>query len=163
MTGEEGRETLNELFRRSGGAALSVGGRSVHLALDIPVVNRSARGILRFVRAAGLPVQGVSLSVKNGRIEVAGQVAQRMVLWVDTAPSEVSFAITRNSKNPCVLRVWNCWRGGASGEPQEWLDNAGLRFEERTPGQYIIECSDGWDEPDFDDLVVELRVTDQGA
>lgn len=150
--------TLNELFRRSKGAPLDLDGRAVRLAIDLPVEQGVRGGVLQVLQHRESPVQGVSMSVRNGKLAVASEIAPRMTLWADTAPAEVPFEIVRRAGGPCVLRVWNSWRHGVEGEPQEWLDNAGVSVKQERDGRFLIECSDGWGAPDFGDLVVRLQL-----
>lgn len=149
--------TLSERFLVAGGHPLFVEGREVRLSLEIPVEEKLLTGVLRFVSRRSSPRQGVMLDVKGGRLEVAGQSARRMILWADTSPVSVDLTLVRTArKQPAILRLWNSWRYGDDGDPQSWLDNAGLRYEERSPRTFLVECSDGWGEVDFRDLVVEL-------
>lgn len=54
------------------------------------------------------------------------------------------------------LRIWNAWRD--NDLTQAWLGNAGMRVIPGEGGSLTLRCSDGEGEPDFDDLVAEVRV-----
>jgi hypothetical protein len=39
---------------------------------------------------------------------------------------------------------------------QAWIGDAGMVVEEPAPGVLVLRCSDGFDAPTFDDLVVGI-------
>lgn len=158
MNPEGTNQTLNELFLRSGGAEIDFRGRRVHLALDVTLRQKRVNGRVRFISARTSPRQGVAVEAKGGELRIAGQASRRMILWYDSAPEQVDFEATYRSAKTPVLRFWNSWRGGDSGDPQQWIDNAGLVYEEVEAGRYVVRCSDGWDEPEFTDLVFEVVI-----
>jgi hypothetical protein len=41
---------------------------------------------------------------------------------------------------------------------QSWIGDAGMVVEEGSDGRVTLHCSDGFDRPSFDDLVVDLAV-----
>ena len=53
--------------------------------------------------------------------------------------------------------MWNSWRDG-QGAMQAWVGDAGMLVEEGEGGRIVLRCSDGFDRPSFDDLVVELEL-----
>jgi hypothetical protein len=157
MPSSDYQPTLAELFVRHG-VPMELNGQTVRLAADIPLASRHTVGRLLFRKARRSPVQGACMKVSGGSMTVAGQSAKSVVLWADSAPPEVDFEIAHRSSKEVQLRVWNCWRHGSYGSPQYFQDNAGLIVETPAPDTYVLRCSDGWDEPTFDDVVLELSV-----
>jgi hypothetical protein len=43
------------------------------------------------------------------------------------------------------------------GDTQAWIGNAGILIEQRAD-HVVLRCSDGYDEPTFDDLVVTVSI-----
>lgn len=109
---------------------------------------------IRFVSAKLEPVQGLRLKIRGGVFDVEGTATDDMVLWQDTAPTEVPVGIRWNAKGTRSLRIWNAWR--VNDVTQAWLGNAGMRVTPGDSGVLVFRCSDGEDEPDFDDLVAEV-------
>lgn len=100
--------------------------------------------------------QGVRLKVRGGQLEIDGVEATDFALWYDTAPSQVEVNVRWKGKGPRSLRIWNSWEH--NGVAHAWLGNAGMRVEEVEPGRFLLRCSDGEGEPNFDDLVVGVTV-----
>lgn len=94
------------------------------------------------------------MSIKKGQLTVDGQTMNRLVLWTDTAP-EVVQVVCRPPKAGAVLRAWNNW--DRNGTMMAWLGNAGMLVEDQNDC-VVLRCSDGIGPPDFEDLVVELRL-----
>lgn len=111
---------------------------------------------IRFLSATSVPPQGVRLKVRGGTFDVEGTSADDLVLWQDTAPSEVRARIKWKSKVGRSLRIWNAWR--VNDVTQAWLGNAGMRVTLDEPQLLTLRCSDGEGEPNFDDLVVEVFI-----
>ncbi len=100
--------------------------------------------------------QGLRLKVRGGQLEIDGVEAADFALWHDTAPSQVEVNVHWKGKGPRSLRIWNSWE--YNGVAHAWLGNAGMRVEEFEPGRFVLRCSDGEGEPEFDDLVVGVTV-----
>lgn len=109
------------------------------------------------IRSVGSALrQGVRVKVRGGQLEIDGVEATDFALWHDTAPSQVQINIRWKGKGPRSLRIWNSWEH--NGVAHAWLGNAGMRIEEVEAGRYLLHCSDGEGEPEFDDLVVGVKV-----
>lgn len=109
--------------------------------------------------AHGSPVrpQGLRLKARGGVIELNDQVLEDIVLWHENAPRTIIARLhPKESDVPMNLRVWNAWRDPA-GTMQAWVGNSGIIVEERGD-MIVLHCSDGFDEPNFDDLVVALEL-----
>ena len=102
-------------------------------------------------------VQGLRLKARGGVLEVDGQLLDDVVLWSDSAPSSVEALGHPREGDAVLVRVWNVWRDSA-GTMQAWIGNAGMLVDEEPGGAILLRCSDGFDDPSFDDLTAELRV-----
>lgn len=159
MGDEPGSKTLAQRFAESGGSPIRFGRRLVRLAFDLHIEGEEARLSIQRHRAKPDPVQGICLKMlKGGTIAVAGQTAEGIVLWSDSAPTVIGVSIRAplNSTSADV-RVWNCWRG-RRGQANAWIGNSGLICEVSPDGVYRFECSDGPGEVDFSALVFTLIV-----
>ena len=109
---------------------------------------------LEFLGSKPLPVQGVQLRIRGGKLEIDGVEATDFVLWTDTAPSSVAVTVRPTGRGKTTLKLWNVWRGGLD-VTQAWLGNAAIHVEgSADPTHVVLRCSDGEGEPDFEDLVV---------
>lgn len=143
---------FSEEFEASRGAPIDVDGRRVHAVYRRPVKDGN-RFVLRWVRAAPSPVQGVSLSAKGGRLRVNTASARDIVVWKDNTPDEIAFVCEGHGIKE--LEVWNCWKD-ERGTTHAWLGNAGMLIEEVEPGVLRLRCNSRSDIT-FDDLVFELQ------
>jgi hypothetical protein len=100
----------------------------------------------------------VRLKLRGGHLDINEQQLDDVVLWTETSPSPTHATIRATSRKPAALRVWNAWRDN-SGTMQAWIGNAGILVEEQS-NEVTLKCSDGFDEPTFDDLIVKLTLGD---
>lgn len=117
--------------------------------------------VVRFLKAAAAPVQGLTLKATGASLVVNEVEASEIVLWRDTAPDEVIVRVRPAPGNSVRLKVWNVWRATMGGVEvtQAWLGNAGMRVEAVDPERRILlRCSDGQGPVDFTDLEVSLTL-----
>ncbi|WP_294287983.1 hypothetical protein [uncultured Sphingomonas sp.] len=115
---------------------------------------------VEFLNAINAPVQGLTLKVNGGVLDVNGTESPEMLLWRDTAPDTVVVRVKSEPGARTACKLWNIWRGSMSGVDvaQAWLGNAGMRIEQSGDGnQLLLRCSDGEGPVDFNNL--EVRVT----
>ena len=148
--------TLADRFDEAKGAPIDYSGRSLHKSLKLPVSTGDSLE-LRFLRSSDRPVQGVGLKCENCRVKIAGIVAASAALWRETASDHVAIDIV-NARNAAQLILFNQWRDEKHGSTMYHLNNAAMEIVEQPDAALLLRCSDGWGEPDFQDLVVELRV-----
>lgn len=112
---------------------------------------------VELLNATSSPVQGLSVKVTGGTLEVDGVAAPEMLLWHDTVPGKVVVRVKSDRGKKVSLKIWNIWRGtvGGVGVTQAWLGNAGMRVY-HDGEELLLRCSDGEGPIDFDDL--EARV-----
>lgn len=77
-----------------------------------------------------------------GELVCNGVTSPAIRLWMDTAPEEWYVAVA-SVRQGGELWISNCWRH-ADGGVDEWLNNYGMLIEERSPGSYLLRCSDGY-------------------
>ncbi|WP_434966466.1 hypothetical protein [Janibacter indicus] len=100
--------------------------------------------------------QGLRLKIRGGRLEIDGVEATDLALWHDTAPNQVEVKVHWKGKGPRSLRMWNSWEH--NGVAHAWLGNAGMRVDEVESGRFLLRCSDGEGEPEFDNLILGVTV-----
>lgn len=79
-------------------------------------------------------------------------------------------ARSREADNPyrwgqdwtAVLQIWNIWRDH-NGTTQAWIGNSGLKRIEEGVNVVKLSCSDGYGDPNFRNLVVEIHLGDAPA
>lgn len=110
---------------------------------------------LRFVRAIDSPVQGLGIKTEKCHVQVADTTAKSIALWTDTAPKEVNLRAVK-AKAGARIGLFNQWRDEKYGSTMYHLNNAAMEVQAQPDGSFLIRCSDGWGEADFNDLVLVL-------
>ncbi len=151
-------QKLAERLQAARGKPVEWDGRLVHMFHDVTLQDGDTLRV-ELQRVTPARPQALRLKSSQGSVEVSGQVYSDLVLWSDTAPTViVATARAAGSGASMQLRMWNAWRDPA-GTMQAWIGNSGLLVEGEIGEGLNLNCSDGFDEPDFDDLVVTVRVT----
>jgi hypothetical protein len=149
---------LAERFTAAQGAPIEVDGKLVHMMFELPPIDGAAELHVELETDSARP-QAVRLKARGGKLLLNEQLVDDVVLWSDTAPPAVTASLRpQSSATPMTLRVWNAWRDTA-GTMQAWIGDAGMLVEEEGPGVVVLRCSDGFDAPTFDDLIVRLVLT----
>jgi hypothetical protein len=52
----------------------------------------------------------------------------------------------------------NQWRDEVHGATLLGMNNAGMMVQAKSEVCWLLRCSDGWEGPNFDDLVVEITL-----
>jgi len=152
-------ERLSDRFMRADGQPIDVAGRTVQMMFELPPLTRETLIKLEFEDPSPARAQGLRIKVRNGKAVIAESVEDDLVLWSDSAPRVVE-VLARPDTNgkPMTIRVWNVWRD-AFDVMQAWTGDAGMVVEDE--GDVLtLRCSDGFEEPTFDDLVVRMTVTE---
>ena len=148
--------TLADEFKRTNSKSIVYEGRTLIRSYELPV-EVGDKVCLTFVRFAKSPVQGIRISMreKGCTLELAAAGAADFVVWTDTAPRQVEVTV-RKAKGKCHLMLWNVWRDEKYGTTLYGLNNAAIHVVEESPTQAVLNISDGWLGPDFEDLVVRV-------
>jgi hypothetical protein len=146
--------TFAEQFEAARGNTIHYRGRELRTKYVV-AVNRGDTLLIEFLRASDRPVQGLGITCENCQVSIAGAVSKHFGLWLDTAPREV-LLIVKNAKGNARLEFFNQWRDEKYGTTLYMLNNAAIDVSEEPDGSVTLRCSDGWTEPDFDNLVVRL-------
>lgn len=162
--GAELMADLTTLFNNSGGAPVQFGGGKVQPGLWLPVSARE-RFRIEIRKFTKLPVQGLQLVARATRgkprdvrcqVEVAGKTGTDFVLWTDTAPHHIQILV-REAPAGSQIGVWNVWRHPRHDTMLYGMNNAGVEVISESEDQWLLRCSDGVGDANFDDLVFELR------
>jgi hypothetical protein len=155
-------EKLSDLFEAARGPVIEWRGQVVHAMYEIAELAGSAVLKITFADPSPARPQGLRLKAQGGRLEINDQLHGDVVLWSDSAPSVVVAVAHPKRGKVMSLRLWNAWRDPA-GTTQAWIGNAGMLVEGDLEQGLVLRCSDGFDEPTFDDLVATLVVTEEAA
>ena len=113
---------------------------------------------LEFVSAKTSPPQGIQVRMRGGSLVVNGQEGVNFTLWHDATPRFVDLEVHPAGRGTPSLKLWNIWRGGLD-VTQAWLGNSAMKVDGDIEGSsFVLRCSDGEGKPDFDDLVVAVRL-----
>jgi hypothetical protein len=146
--------TFTEQFQDTKGKPIWYEGRELRPTYRRPVSKGDSFKV-RFLHAVDRPLQGVGLKCNGCEVHVGDTVARNIALWTDTAPKEVVVDVIR-AKPGAEVALFNQWRDEKYGATMYHLNNAAMEIVPRGDGPVIIRCSDGWGEPNFDDLVFEF-------
>jgi hypothetical protein len=149
---------LAEELAAAQGGPIERDGQLVRMLYELPPV--TAATTLRITLKAGAArPQALRLKARGGSVRVNDQLLDDVVLWTETAPSELVLELVpKSAKKPLILRAWNAWRDPA-GTTQAWIGDAGLVVSDQGAGTVTLACSDGFDAVDFTDLVATLTLT----
>jgi hypothetical protein len=101
----------------------------------------------------GLWRHGVRLMV-DGVLAAEATTADQVVLWSDTAPTEVDIAV--ESASDGLLRVYNVWDSGRGRREESQAATSGMLRDDTANG-WRYRCSDIATEPTFDALVFRIE------
>jgi hypothetical protein len=153
---------LSERFRANRGEPIEVDGRIVQMLHRIEGLTSTDALVVRVVSVGSQQAQAVRLKAKGGRLLINGQANEDVVLWADAIlGDEVEVSFIPNGPKTVDVLVWNAWKDDR-GTMQAWIADAGLIVEPEGTGTTLLRCSDGYDAPVFEDLVVELRLEQTG-
>ncbi len=147
------KKTLAQLFKESKGRPVTYGHCLVHGAVFRNVA-KPGRFIVRFIKAVRKPVQALMIDIDVGILLIADTESAKMILRLDTSPDVVE-VLYRPSGQSSRIAIYNGWINDKGGV-DAWLVHAGMLVED-AGNKMILRCSDGWGEPTFDDLIVEIE------
>ncbi len=157
MASDAPDQQLADLFAEADTNIITYQDRTVRMGYDVPLRVDDHRATVRILRYKPSPIQGIRFRLKGGKLGIAGDLAEDMVIWTDTAPEQFDIELTWRRRVPPTLRIYNCWRG-RHGEIQAWLANSGLVVDETPDGRYTFRCSDGPGGVDFEALVFDVQI-----
>ncbi|HEX8081373.1 MAG TPA: hypothetical protein VF557_14275 [Jatrophihabitans sp.] len=153
-------ETLADRFQAEQSRVITWDGLQVHSMYEVGPLSGGAELLVRFVSVgSGLPEQGIRLKVLQGHAVINDERLSDIVLWAASAPDVIRAEIEAAGRKPVTVRVWNCWRD-SRGTIQAWIGNSGILVESSSDGRVRLECSVGEGEVSFDDLVVDLSLSE---
>lgn len=147
--------SLNERFAESQGAPIELDGRLVDGIHRLPV-RPPAPIEVTVLKHSIQRAQGLALRVKPGRLAINDVKSKAMDLGTDTMPGPIVSITLEAPADIVELTIWNLWRH--QGQTWAFSRNAGMLVEPADDG-VILRCSDGFGEVNFDDLVVQVRMT----
>lgn len=144
--------SFEDLFLKSKGKPVVYNGRTIQMVDRLRV--RSGQLLkVTFESVNANWRQGVCLS-SDGAFVVNNQTIKKsVVLWHDTAPSEVLLRV-ETKKGQCQVK--NVWDTG-DGAVHSWHNGAAMIVEE-TASARRYKCNDGRADDDFNDLVFRIEV-----
>ena len=147
------KKTLGSLFEEATGPTVEYEGLTVHGVVRRHVT-KPGRFLVRCLKAVQEPIQSLSIDMDTGKLIVPSGESPRVLIRFDTAP-DVVLVKYHPSRNGGDLVLYNSWVD-EKDSIDAWLNDSGMLVEE-TGNKMILRCSDGWGEPTFDDLIVEIE------
>lgn len=138
-------------FKKTRGQPFRWNGAEYRMNFQLPTGAHSAL-FVRFVQSRSEWRQGIRLDC-NHLLAVSGTKSRAIVLWHDTAPSEVEVICPTNE----IVRVRNVWDVG-DGTEHSWHGGAAIRVDEIGPQSWRLHCYDGHRSHADDSLIVDLEI-----
>jgi hypothetical protein len=146
--------SFEDLFLKSKGQPVDYDGRVIQMVDRVPVENGQEIHVA-FESTNSDWRQGVHLST-DGSFDVNGQTIKKaVVLWRDTAPSEVVLKVKSKNGECLVKNVWDV----GDGVVHSWHSGAAM-IVEQSGSVRRYRCNDGRADDDFDDVIFSLRLID---
>lgn len=157
MPGEKPLVSLGKLFAESEGKPVQYQGKTVHRAIGLPV-NRDT--VLHLVFLSATPSRKMYMMVdgENCKVNAGGDISTRIRVWAETVSSDGEYLLFNRVKTDSSVYLFPGWLTDG-GSPNSLVGNCGVVIEEIGEGHCILHCSHGMhQEPNFEDLVVEVRL-----
>ncbi len=145
-------KTLSEKFQSTMGQPVEIEGRNAY-PIYVLELEKEKRVTVKWVSTQSRLKQGIQIRIDKGVIEVNGEKLSNIILWEDTSPDVVQLRCI--PKKHAKLKVWNVWE--VDGETHAWVGNSGIEISE-LDHKVRLRCSDGSDDVNFQNVVVELAV-----
>jgi hypothetical protein len=145
--------TFADRFECTKGAPIQHEGRELHTSLTLQVASGDTIAIT-FLHTTDRPVQGIGIKCEKCEVSIAGTTSRSIGLWTDTAPRDVTIKVGK-AKAGARLVLVNQWRDEKYGSTMYRLNNAAMEIVQQPDGSILARCSDGWGEPNFNDLVFQ--------
>ncbi|MDD2999907.1 MAG: hypothetical protein PHV05_12670 [Candidatus Riflebacteria bacterium] len=143
---------FEDLFIKSKGQPIDYNGKTIQMFDRVSITDKQQIRIV-FESTNSEWKQGIHLST-DGSFEVNGQTVQKaIVLWKDTAPSDLLVRV-KSKKGECFVK--NVWDVG-DGVMHSWHNGAAMIVEELKFGRRY-KCNDGRADENFDDLIFRIEV-----
>lgn len=144
-------QNLSSLFAQARSNRIDLDGPLFAL-LELP---HTLKGLtIEFVSTESAFRQGLSIKVRGGIAQINQVSAGTFALWTDTAPKVVDVDLRWTKKARRALQLWNIWE--INGITHAWLGNAAMRIDKQDEKSWLLHCSNGLGEPNFDDLVARI-------
>lgn len=149
--------SFENLFKKHNGQKIIYHSKELILIDRIAIEKRQKVKIV-FKEANSEWRQGVVIETK-GTFEVAGKsIKNSVILWYDSAPTEVSLDV--NSKNNEII-IYNVWDVG-NGTVHYWHNGAAMWVQQIDDDLRLYHCNDGHPDDDLNDLIFTLSVNGFG-
>lgn len=155
------RRRLSEYLAEARGEPIEFRGRIVHGMYEFPPISSPTVLEVTFEQCESRThPQGLELVATDGVLSANQTPSAGLRLWTDTAPPTFEVRVDPDPGRATALRVWNIWRDYRD-TVHAWIGDAGMLVEEPTQESpaLTLRCSDGFDAPTFDDLVVRIVAT----
>lgn len=154
-------ETFAERFLAANGKPIEYKGRLL-VSSYVLAVSAGDTITVSFLSAVERPVQGIGIRCESCLVRISTAKGKSFALWADTAPARVTVDVVRAKSGTGKVVLFNQWKDEEYGATMYHLNNAAMQVAESADGSAVLRCSDGWGEPDFGDLLVQVR-HDRGA
>jgi hypothetical protein len=143
------------LFEASKGEPIMQDGSVLHRRCWIDVAGGDTL-VLRFLSFTTEYIQGLRISAEQCQLTVERFTGKEIVLWTDSAPEQVRLEVVKSKKRARVGFL-NVWKDREHETMMYALTSSAMRVSRTDDGELVLRCSDGSGEPEFDDLVVQIR------
>jgi len=143
---------FEDYFNKSEGKPFNYNGKEIIMSDKIELQSHEIVLKVTFLSKNSDWKQGIVLQTK-GVFNINGQkLANKVILWEQTAPKEVHAKVKSKDK---ILFVYNVWDTGDG--TMHYGHNGGAMYIEQENGTTLYNCNDGHPDDDFNDLLFKIE------
>jgi hypothetical protein len=149
---------FEDYFNKSDGKPFIYNGKEIKMSDKINLPSSEVVLKISFISTDSNWKQGIVLQTK-GEFDINGQkLPSKVVLWEDTAPTEVKMLVKSKDK---VLFAYNVWDTGDG--TMHYGHNGGAFYLEDKEEIRTYYCNDGYPDDDFNDLIFTIEIANKNV
>jgi hypothetical protein len=146
---------LQDLFQAARGRSIEWNGHTVHGMFEIAPIDPRTVITVDFLRHSAERPQVMVVKTYGARLKLGGRLAQTWNLWADGAPRRRELSVVPDGAGAVSLQFWNGFED-RHATMHAWTGNSGMLVTEVAENVFRADCSDGWGDVVFEDLVVQF-------
>lgn len=146
------KKTFEEYFNESKGKPFEYKGKTIQLSFSMEIGNVRKFRLNNFQTNSNWK-QGIVIRALNGILKFDHIENSAFVFWQDNFKEYIDFEFKYGEK----LVIYNVWDTG-NGKMEYGHNGAGI-YVKKDNNKITLNCSDGYPNEDFNDLIFTLNIT----
>jgi hypothetical protein len=146
---------LAELFEATPASVIEWNGLQVYVMFEIGPIDPGTVIRVEFLRHSTRHPQAMVVKTIGAQLQLGDRRSQTWRLWPEEPPRRRELTLVPDGGGPISLRFWNGYED-SHGTFRAWVGNAGMLVTEIDDNVFRADCSDGFDEAVFEDLVAQF-------